>query len=473
MRARTTVAAGLVAVLVLAGCGTRSSDAAKEAQASNGGVSSGGASTTTGSAPSAGAEPFGTLANPCGPNEGGGENTASDTGVTADEIVVTTIADPGGPKPGLDQGMLDSMVAFADWCNSFGGINGRTLVVEQRDAKVFEYQQRVLEACEDSFALVGGLGVTDQLGAQTAIDCGLVNVPGATGSAEQSNADLTYQPLPNPTQTYPIGYGEWIAGRFPEVKDKAAVIYSQVPSAKMQASRTIEAYETLGFTFLSNDASNVGETNWAPLVVRLKDEDAKYFHFTSTFEELVPLQKEMAAQGYQPVVTEVFSNFYNTKYPVLAKEQGAPVDGVYIRLATWPFEEADQRLAMRQYLDALEQAVPGSEPEQLGVQAFSAGLLFATAAKAAGNDLTRDRLVTELEKIEEWDGGGLQGTSNPGENVATPCFLYMKLSYDGFERAYPLPDEDKEVYDAGNGMDCSKSTMLDLTTNYGEGAKKP
>ena len=39
---------------------------------------------------------------------------------------------------------------------------------------------------------------------------------------------------------------------------------------------------------------------------------------------------------------------------------------------------------MQMYLDALEAGVPGALPEQLGVQAFSAGLLFATAAKAAG-----------------------------------------------------------------------------------------
>jgi ABC-type branched-subunit amino acid transport system substrate-binding protein len=470
MRTRTMVAAGLVAALVLAGCGSRTTDAAPQGQ-------SGGVDAPAGEPPGTVASgtrssSFGTLANPCGPNEAGSENSASDLGVTADEIVVTTIADPGGPKPGLDQGMFDSMVAFADWCNSFGGINGRTLTVMQRDAKVFEYQQRVVEACEDSFALVGGLGVTDQLGAQQAIDCGLVNVPGATGSAEQSNADLTYQPLPSPTQTYPIGSGTWIADRFPEVKAKAAAIYSQVPSAKMQASRTIEAYESIGYTFLSNEAANVGETNWGPLVVHLKDAGAQYFTFTSTFEELVPMQKEMGAQGYQPVVTELLPNFYNAKYPQLAKEQGAQVDGVYVKLSTWPFEEADERPAMRQYLDALEAGVPGAEPEQLGVQAFSAGLLFATAAKAAGNDLTRDRLVEQLQQIHEWDGGGLHGTSNPGDNLGTPCFVMMGLSYDGFARAYPLPDQDAEVYEAGDGMACPADSMLPLTTNYGEGAKK-
>ena len=236
-----------VAAVLLAACGSRNPDAAQSAQGSNNGAQP----TTSGTAAPGGGggggeDDFGTLPNPCGENESGETLTATGTGVTEDEIVLTTIADPGGAKPGLNQGMLDSMVAFADWCNTFGGINGRKVSVIERDGKIFEYQQRVTEACADSFALVGGLGVTDSLGAQTAIDCGLVNVPGAAVSAEQTDADRTYQPLPNPIQEYQAGSGQWIAKTFPEAPPKAAAIYQQVPAIKYQTDRQIEAYTTLG-----------------------------------------------------------------------------------------------------------------------------------------------------------------------------------------------------------------------------------
>jgi ABC-type branched-subunit amino acid transport system substrate-binding protein len=460
-----------VAAVLLAACGTRNQEAAQ--QQPSGGVQP----TTDGTtAPGGGSEgsgsDFGTLPNPCGKNETGAELTESDLGVTADEITITTISDPGGAKPGLNQGMFDSMVAFADWCNGFGGINGRKVNVIQRDGKIFEYQQRVTEACTDSFALVGGLGVTDSLGAQTAIDCGLVNVPGAAVSAEQTEADRTYQPLPNPIQEYQVGSGEWVAETFPDAPPKAAAIYQQVPAIKYQADRQLEAYEQIGYTFLSNDAANIGETNWGPLVVKLKDEGAQYFTHVSSFEETVPLQKEMGAQGYTPTVTELQTNYYNAKYPELAKEQGANIDNTYVRLTTWPFEEADARPAMKMFLDALEAAVPGAQPEQLGVQAFSAGLLFATAAKSAGADLTRDKLIEELKKVHEWDGGGLHGVSDPGNNVASPCFLILKVSYDGFTRQYPLPDKDKAVYDEGNGMACPTDAHVTLKGDYGTGAKE-
>jgi ABC-type branched-subunit amino acid transport system substrate-binding protein len=462
-----------VAVVLLAGCGTRNKDEAASNAGSSG--NAGNAPVNTGTAAPGGstdANTFGTLPNPCGPNEAGGTNGDSDKGVTADEIVVTTIADPGGAKPGLDQGMLDSMVAFGDWCNSFGGINGRKLKVVTRDAKIFEYGARVAEACDDSFALVGGLGVLDSVGAQPAIDCGLVNVPGAAVSAEQTMADRTYQPLPNPINSLQVGSGKWIASKFPDAPPKAANVYSSVPAVEIQSQRQVEAYTQIGYNFVVHEPANVNETNWGPIVVKLKDADAKYLSATSSFEELVPLLKEMGNQGFAPEVIELETNFYNNKFPEQAKEASANIDNTYVRLTTWPFEEAAERPAMQSYLDILGKYVPAGVPEQLGVQSFSAGLLFATAAKAAGNDLTRDNLLTQLKNIHEWDGGGLHGVSDPGNNKPATCFVAMKVSYEGFTRQYPLPDADKAVYDAGNGMACPTDATVQLTGNYGTGAKE-
>jgi hypothetical protein len=105
----------------------------------------------------------------------------------------------------------------------------------------------------------------------------------------------------------------------------------------------------------------------------------------------------------------------------------------------------------------LKKSVPEAQPEELGVQAFSAGLLFATAAKAAGPQLTREALLTELHKVHEWTGGGLHGQSDPGANVPTSCFLMMKVEAGdnpGFSRYFPLPDKDKAIYDKGNGWSC-------------------
>lgn len=473
----------LLAVALLAiGCGSRVHDDAlavgngalggQQGQTSSA-FPAGGAATGAAGSPAAAATAanlFGTLEIPCGPGDGT-PRTASDKGITADEISITTISDPGGPKPGLDQGIFDSMDAFAAWCNSLGGINGRKLKVNKRDAKITQYKEKVAEACQDDFAMVGGLGVLDQLGAQDAVDCGLVNVPAAAVSAEATGADRTVQPQPNPINNYLIGPAVWVKDRYPDAVKKAGAIYSKFTTTETQSNKLVEAYQQVGFDFIYHQSANVNETNWGPLVVAMKNQGVKYLTLTSSFEEIVPLQKEMAAQNYKPDVIELETNFYNYKYP---EQAGDVANGTFTRLTAWPFEEADANPAMKKYLELLTKTVPDAKPELLGVQAFSAGLLFATAMKKAGANPTRETLLQQLQLIHEWNGGGLHGTSDPGGMKSSTCFIIMKVDNGKFVREYPLPDKDAEVYKAGNGMACPPRDkgIATLTGDYGTGAKE-
>ena len=92
-----------------------------------------------------GAGDFGDLTGVCGPNEGGGEvadaGPDETQGITADEITVGTVSDPGFEgRPGLNQEIFDAGEAFVEWCNAAGGINGKQLELNLRDAAITEYQ---------------------------------------------------------------------------------------------------------------------------------------------------------------------------------------------------------------------------------------------------------------------------------------------------------------------------------------------
>ncbi|WP_334142570.1 ABC transporter substrate-binding protein [Rhabdothermincola sp.] len=462
------LAVGLVLALVAAACGSRASRQEVQSADANSGLSGNAQNSTGGPAagPGGTSQPgmFGTLPSPCGPGDASG---ATDVGVTDTEIKVVTIADPGGAKPGLNQGVFDSMKAFEKWCNEQGGINGRKLKVELRDAKLSEYQAQVKYGCENALALVGSMGVLDQTGAQDQVDCGLPNVAAAAVSPEQTGADFTFQPLPNPVDSYLVGPAQWVARTYPDVIKNAAALRTKLSITEIQSNRLIEAYKTVGFNFTYVDSANIGETNWAPLVLSMKNQGVTYMTLTSSFEEIIPLQRTMDQQGLHPVV-ELEANFYNLKYP---QQAGSVADGTFVRLTTWPFEEADQNPAMAEYLRALKAAVPNAEPELLGVQAWSAALLWATAVKELGSDVTRAGLIEKLSQIHQWDGGGLHGTSDPGANKPAPCYIIMKVEGGGFVRQYPKPDTDAAVYDRGHGFDCSPSNIVALTGNYGSGAK--
>jgi ABC-type branched-subunit amino acid transport system substrate-binding protein len=351
------------------------------------------------------------------------------------------------------------MDAFAEWCNEQGGINGRELVVQKLDAGVLQYRERVMEACESAFALVGGGGSLDELGAQEAVGCGLVDVAGFTVSPLKSLSDRMFQPAPNPATEYNIGAARWMAEQEPDAVEKAASLYTKVETTQTQEARHRDAYEQAGFEFVYESAANLNEVNWAPIVIAMRNAGVEYVTLTSSWEEGVNLQKAMVEQGFEPTFVDLEANYYNSKYPEAA---GAAAEGTLVRITSWPFEEADDNPAMAAYLEALR-ATNGDdvEPELLGVQAWSAGLLFATAVEALGADVTRDRLIEELSTITEWDGGGLHGPNNPADNTSSGCFIVMEVVDGGFERRYP--DE---------GFDCTEGNIVELKGDYGEGAKE-
>ena len=102
------------------------------------------------------------------------------------------------------------------------------------------------------------------------------------------------------------------------------------------------------------------------------------------------------------------------------------------------------------------------KPTTLGVQSFSAGLLFATAVKAAGDNLTRSSVLSQLKKIHSWDGGGLQMKTDPGANAVTTCFLYMEVKGGKFELFHPTKV---------NSFDCSPSYATNLHDDFGGGGE--
>ena len=63
----------------------------------------------------------------------------------------------------------------------------------------------------------------------------------------------------------------------------------------------------------------------------------------------------------------------------------------------------------------------GGKVDQLGEQAASAFLLWATAAKSCGSTLTRQCMLNYLAKVHNWTGGGLQRLADPGANMPAEC----------------------------------------------------
>jgi hypothetical protein len=173
---------------------------------------------------------------------------------------------------------------------------------------------------------------------------------------------------------------------------------------------------------------------------------------------VVKLLRDLRVQGFDPEVIELGQQYYG---PDLLAEPAA--EGAIVQLSIVPFEEAEASPALRAYLDAYEASAGegAPAPTALGVNAFSAGLLFATAAASLGDDLTRPKLLDALRRIEDWDGGGLHAPSSPGGRGMSPCFASVQVRDGTFERVHP----------AGTAaFACDPADDLDLGDDFGGGA---
>ncbi len=443
----------LALTLVAGACGTRESGPPPGASEADRATAPTG--EPSGSTGPSGAT-VGTLQAACG--KGTPARGATDPGVTDTTITIGVISDKGGviavPTAGID----GSVEAFVEFCNSLGGVNGRRLVLKHYDSKILNEGEAMKQACDDDlFALVGSGSVEDEAGAVTMVQCKLVEVAAYTATYVKGLSPRVFQPVPNPGTSFAVGPGKFIAEHFPDAVKKAAILWPNLPVGRIQAARQRDAYgAAAGFDFVYSNPTDVLVQDWGPIVSELKSRGVEWVTDITTLSEMLHLLQSMSDAGLKPTVVDLGQQYYDESFP------GKPgTDGALVLTNTAPFEEADGNPALQVYLKWLKEASPSTPPTTLGVQAFSAGLLFAQAASALGSDLTRDGLIRELRSIKHWDGGGLQAPADPGDNQGLSCFLYMRVQGTKFVRYWP-----KQATDGTHGFDCNPGYSVPLTKRY-------
>ncbi len=440
----------LVLAMVLAACGRSESSSSSTTSSTESG---GGSGTKTAT--------FGDLTDVC---QGGSPSGAPTQGVTPTEIKVATFADPGfAGRPGLNQEFFDTADVFAAWCNDRGGINGRKVVVDKKDAALTNTKARMTEACADDFVMVGGGTVFDQDGVETRLQCLLPDIAGFVVSAKAKGSDLLVQPVPNSLSTIQVGVYNYLADKYPAATKKVAALTGDLSTTKDVSDQNVEAVKALGWTVVYNDQyPAAGVTDWTPYAQRVKDSGAKGLIWTGEPEGLAAMVKALSNINYKLDFITSQANQYDSKVVDIAGS-ALGAENVYVPISFYPFEKANNSNATGEYLAAFQQYKPdGKSHALLGLQAWSAWLLFAHAAKECGNDLTRTCLYDNAKKVTAWTGGGLHAKTDPASGQATPCYTVMQATPTGFKLLTDNKPNDG-IYN------CNPKNVYTLKGDYGKG----
>jgi hypothetical protein len=425
--------------VVTVGCGRASSD--------KGGVGTSGtnapAVAASSSAP-AGKGDFGDLKAICGPGTPSG---AVSRGVTTAAIHIGVLADPGSEAaPGLEQEFFDAGDAFSKWCNTAGGINGRKIVIDKLDAKLFNVGQQVVDACQKDFMLVGGGNALDEPGVKPRLACKLGSIPGYDVSEAATNAGLQVKAAPTEVTQYGYGPLRLLLDAYPEAKAAMGVGSSSLASLIPIGKRVAEAIKSNGGKVTAVQEKPALVTNYRPYMEQLKSlKTVGLYEFEG--QSIAPEIQAMKDISYSPQFIQFTTQFYTPQTVAAAKSLGT-IPPSYVGLSHLPFELSDQFPVLAEIKAQLTDAVSSPRFTEYTTEAYSAWTLWAQSATACGSNLTVDCVLAKAGAHTDWTAGGLTPpvSTDPSTTTPTDCWLVIKLEATGWAYDKKVTQPNKGVY---------------------------
>src|SRR6202050_1199936 len=164
----------------------------------------------------------------CEPGPGGASTVR---GVSSKTINIAVFNDASNTViPGLEAEFPQQAQAFADWCNAAGGINGRKIVIDNRDAALFNAAQQATAACQSDFMAVGGGMALDQPSVPVREKCGLGQISGYVVSDASELASDQVDPSGANTNSITSGWFGALAKAYPQAVKKAGMGGEHNPS---------------------------------------------------------------------------------------------------------------------------------------------------------------------------------------------------------------------------------------------------
>jgi len=438
-----TLAAAAALALTAVGCSRSSSGGGSAGGATTSGSASASASASS-SGSAAGPGDFGDLKKICGPGTAKG---ATSRGVTDTEIRLGTSADPGAAAaPGLEQEFFDVGDAFTKWCNAAGGINGRKIVLDKWDAKLFEVGQTVTNACQKDFMLVGNGNAFDSAGVKTRLACKLGQIPSYVVSPEAANAGLQVQGLPQVATSYQAAGLRLLAATYPDTKTKGVGIGgSNLSSLIPQGKRIQQSLQQYGIKVTTLQEQPPLVDNYRPYMEEMKSKGTVGIDQFNGQDATAEVQA-MKNVGWNPQWFLLSVPFYNSSTVKSANSVAYPPS--YVQLTHLPFELANKYPVLQQAKEILNAAIAKPAYTDFTALAFNAWTLWAKSATACGSTLTVDCVLSKAGTEKAWTAGGIfpPADTDPNNRKVGDCALMIRLTTTGWVYDEKVTNPDKGVY---------------------------
>jgi ABC-type branched-subunit amino acid transport system substrate-binding protein len=394
--------------------------------------------------------------------EAGPGGTSSVRGVGQKTINIAEFNDASNTiDPGLEVEFLQQATAFADWCNAAGGIDGRKIVIDNRDAALFNAAQQATAACQSDFMAVGGGMALDQPSVPIREKCGLGNISGYVVSNASDLATDQVDPDGTNINSVTSGWFAALAKAYPKAVKVAGMGGSDTPSVLESEMKYEFGAEAAGWNVVDFLEPPTSVENWSPYVEQYQQKGVQAL-WPADNANFTPFAQAMTTAGYHPAFVALGTQFDNaqTQQAVAANPSLPPV---YVETQWWPLAQASQNPSTEELVTIMHKYAKGDTidfDDEIGAESW---LLWAKAASACGaSNLTVTCVLNHAAATTNWDAGGIEApiaklVLSNDDPQPTPCFAMLQLTAKGIIYDKKLTAPTQSIWN------CNPKNVVHLT----------
>jgi Periplasmic binding protein len=394
----------------------------------------------------------------CEPGPGGASKVR---GVGSKTIKIAVFNDAANTiTPGLEVEFVQQATAFAHWCNAAGGINGRKIVIDNRDAALFNAAQQTTAACQSDFMAVGGGMALDQPAVPIREKCGLGQISGYVISNASALATLQVDPNGTNTDSVSAGWFGALAKAYPKAVKVAGMGGGDTPSVLQPETKDEFAAEAQGWKVVDFLEPPVSVENWAPFVEQYQTKGVQAL-WPADDSNFTPFAQAMTTSGYHPAFVILGPQFANTQtQQAVAANPSLPP--VYVETQWWPLALASKNPSTEELVTIMHKYAKGDGIDFDDEDGAEAWLLWAKSASACGASLTETCVLNNAAATTNWDAGGMQApiahlTLSNKNPQPSPCFATLRLEPKGIIYEKTLTHPTQSIWN------CNPKNVVELT----------
>lgn len=339
--------------------------------------------------------------------------SGAEPGITASTILIGQSAAFSGPASELGTEMRAGALAYFQAINASGGVNGRKIELRSLDDgyepdRAAANTRKLID--DGVFLLFGYVGTPTSNASKPIFTAARVPFVGPFTGAESLRNPLNRY-IFNVRASYYDETDRIVGQLVGQTLDRIAVFYQNDDYGKAGLAGVERAMQKRNLKIVATGTVERNTVDVAAAVKAIGPVEPQGVVMISAYKSCAAFIKAMRNAGYNPQFMNV--SFVGSK--ALAHEAGPAGRGVGISQVV-PFPWNLSARVVKDYQQLLEASTGKQNFSFTSLEGFIAAKVLVEGLRRAGPDLTREKFITAMEQLRDFDVGGFTVTFTPTDH---------------------------------------------------------